>query len=433
MASLVAELAEKLNAAGNSFTIDESTIVVDTLNNRVGIGASPTANALEVSGNVTLTGNFTSKGIDDNATGPSKAVTINSSNQVSIGKNSVYGESLDFNNLNGIRSDIATTVTSGNNIQSETALVVTGGLYNQAGTNRTSIDLHHNGKDSGNGMGWRLESRADSNSVGTDNSEFAIRKVNLVGSSGSLSTTYSDVITIDSSGNVGIGTNSFGNKLNVDGNIQLGTWATSGSRYIGFARDDNNQFGSAGSSGLEIESVTGTGNYSQNLHFWTHIFNGGSTRRMSIINNGNVGIGTDSPATTLDVNGNIDFDRTTWTNLGTASLSGISANTWYTIDEYDFNGYGPFMIRLGNYNQEPSYGYINEWIGLFIVTNTAANNFGINSNEVIMNSSGHTKNPPTMTARFNLVSASTVNLQIKISYVNSLTQTSGLDVEVRKF
>lgn len=192
-----------VNSSGNT-SITGTTTVSSLVATTADINGGTIDNAA-IGGNVPAAGAFTSlssNGINDGSTDANAAVAINSSNQVSIGKRSVYGESADFNDINGTRSDIAATVTSGNNAQAQTALVVVGGLYNQAGTNRTSVDIHHQGKNSGNGIGWRLESRADSNSVGTDNSEFAIRKVNLGGTSGSLSTTYSDAITIDASGNV---------------------------------------------------------------------------------------------------------------------------------------------------------------------------------------------------------------------------------------
>ena len=125
---------------------------------------------------------------------------------------------------------------------------------------------------------------------------------------------------ITGDGNVLIGTTSFGHKLSVDGNIQIGTWATAGSRYIGFGRNDNNSLGTAGASGLEIESVAGVGNYNQNLHFWTHTFNGGSYRRMTIKYDGTVLIGSTNNVGTGDHKVSVDIGTTGRAlGLGTSS------------------------------------------------------------------------------------------------------------------
>ena len=83
--------------------------------------------------------------------------------------------------------------------------------------------------------------------VGADQGKIHITKPND-GSGG-------DAFTIDHLGNVGINETSPNHKLVVQGNIQIGDWQTSGSRYIGYARADNSNFGTAGASGLEIESA----------------------------------------------------------------------------------------------------------------------------------------------------------------------------------
>ena len=54
---------------------------------------------------------------------------------------------------------------------------------------------------------------------------------------------------------------------------------------------------------MEIENTTIGGNWSQKLHFHTHTFGGTFGRRMTIAENGNVGIGIVSPADRLHVSG----------------------------------------------------------------------------------------------------------------------------------
>jgi hypothetical protein len=128
--------------------------------------------------------------------------------------------------------------------------------------------------------------------------------------------------TITDSGNVGIGTTAPGALLHVNGNIQLGTYFdNAGSRYIGLG-GPSNAFGVNGSSGMEIESFTDGGNYSQKLHFWTHDYGAGTgSRKLSISETGNVGIVTTSPGAKLDIGGSSESIR----------LSGGAAQTYMTF------------------------------------------------------------------------------------------------------
>ena len=108
-------------------------------------------------------------------------------------------------------------------------------------------------------------------------------------SSISLRTNNTERMLIDSSGNVGIGiTTSAGNLLDVNGNITIRD-----AYYL--------NFGNAGSGDVSIRP-TGTGG-ARGMSFYT--YNGAPARHMDIDVNGNVGIGTSSPAYALDVSGDI--------------------------------------------------------------------------------------------------------------------------------
>jgi hypothetical protein len=104
-------------------------------------------------------------------------------------------------------------------------------------------------------------------------------------------------MVIASGGNVGIGTTNPYEKLDIVGNIRLGNY-TDTSRYIGFA---NNTFSNQFIAGMQIESTTLGGNYSQKLNFATHRYAVSAGVRMTIDEIGRVGINTSSPAYTLDV------------------------------------------------------------------------------------------------------------------------------------
>lgn len=97
-------------------------------------------------------------------------------------------------------------------------------------------------------------------------------------------------------GNVGIGTTTPGQKLEVAGNVKI---ASSSSLYVGGPTD-------FGTNGTRV-STTGGSSYIDNkgtgaIYFRNDNTNGG-TARMTILNGGNVGIGTTTPGYKLDVQG----------------------------------------------------------------------------------------------------------------------------------
>ena len=107
-----------------------------------------------------------------------------------------------------------------------------------------------------------------------------------------------EVMRINSSGNVGIGTNSPGAKLDVRGSSTFLVDATNPTAWISV--DSGLTTGSVYSQWNTTSSIGISGTYTN--HPYTFVTN--NTERMRIDSSGNVGIGTASMVTKLTVNGN---------------------------------------------------------------------------------------------------------------------------------
>jgi len=106
-----------------------------------------------------------------------------------------------------------------------------------------------------------------------------------------------EVITILLNGNVGIGTNSAGQKLHVAGYTRTHGISLHDGTLSGFIGYEKNWIGSGSSADIAIASEG-----SNNIKFYT---NGNTTVRMMVNTSGNVGVATTSPNATLDVAGSI--------------------------------------------------------------------------------------------------------------------------------
>jgi hypothetical protein len=188
--------------------------------------------------------------------------------------------------------------------------------------------------------------------------------------------TETEKMTIMPSGNVGIGTTTPGQKLNVIGGAgddiiaKFQTTGTGTSNYseihIANNADDRTVLGSIGSNYTNENWANSSYLYStgagRHLYLKTladmHLFTGGTVlanRRLSILSNGNVGIGTTSPGAKLDVNGNTNITgNLTVTNLinkPTADSVVITQNDVPILSTFKAtgtDGENTFIGRSGN-------------------------------------------------------------------------------------
>jgi hypothetical protein len=120
-----------------------------------------------------------------------------------------------------------------------------------------------------------------------------------------------DVMTLNASGNVGIGTTTPSDRLNVSGNIGATGYVYSNDGTRSIFLNPNADFGSGGSPAIQVAS-------NHPLQFATN-----NTERMRITSGGNVGIGTTSPSSALS---------------GSAKVLAIVDNT--TANLSSFRAYG---------------------------------------------------------------------------------------------
>jgi hypothetical protein len=134
-------------------------------------------------------------------------------------------------------------------------------------------------------------------------------------------------IRITSSRNVGIGTTNPSEVLQVEGTARMNNGITEGTHYIG----DGLQHWGDGGTGLLFPS-------NDVIDLQTT-----STSRIRIDSSGNVGIGTTSPATKLDVDGLISSDQISSKKY--TSLTG-SSNDWFPIGSINEHQTGPVLFQV---------------------------------------------------------------------------------------
>lgn len=149
---------------------------------------------------------------------------------------------------------------------------------------------------------------------------------------GSCNTGVTNSQVYDNGTNVGIGTSSPNTKLEISGGVTRLTTNTSSFLEVGALNSASDNFAYISSGGQS----NGTG-----LKFATATSAGSSTPaiRMIMLNNGNVGIGTNTPATTLETNGAIRMTANTTSKLQVGALNS-GDNFAYITSAEQTNGSG---------------------------------------------------------------------------------------------
>lgn len=135
-------------------------------------------------------------------------------------------------------------------------------------------------------------------------------------------------MTIDKTGNIGMGTANPDKKLTVAGNAQIqsdGAWIPGASARLYLGPDDNMWIEHIHSGGLNLEVCSG----------WPLYFRNGGLVTMCIDGSGNVGIGTEYPLSLLDVNGLITTTGGNSDNWNTAYSWGNHAEAGYLTSVED--------------------------------------------------------------------------------------------------
>ena len=299
--------AGKLWVGSAAYPIESTTVHVDEANGRVGIGTTSPIAKLAVEGaayfaddiylrdGATASGDILVRIYDSSDDG---AIDVYRNNSV---VNRIHGNASSYFNAGNVgigttspavKLEIQTATSSDTSVEGLR-------IYNAGGGNGAGVKI---------GLG-----------VGTAYSEKGYIRTDIVsGGAGRmfLGVNGGDVITINNSSNVGIGTTSPNEKLEVAGNIRLQNfgrlylWRDNNSNYL----DYNNWITNTGATqtiqnggvgGITFKTLTDT--------------------RMFISSSGNVGIGTTSPGEKLHVVGAIKTSRTTGATENTFIYSQATA------------------------------------------------------------------------------------------------------------
>ncbi len=317
----------------------------------------------------------------------SSVINMDAAGNMSFYTNSGLTANTDFNISERMRIDTSGNVGIGTT--TPTALLDLGNSIND-----NKIHLYVSGNDK-YGMGIR-------------GSQFLFYSGGLGAGSGGITfgkmngTTYTESMRVTNDGNVGIGTTSPEQKLHVEGTIQLGN-----TEHLGWAYDNGSYYnyitnGYNSTDGVTYRGGSWTSTQTVICHSF-ETYTGGWQKRLVIRQDGNVGIGTNSPSgpfhvkvgtstplivasssycnnvgirtttptASLQVKGNVSYSYNNYTNV---------ANTW--INVINFSGYPAGLYQISIIKKTNASTYITaivKWSATAgtVVSTIASNQLGI--------------------------------------------------------
>jgi len=274
---------------------------------------------------------------------------------------------------------------------------------NSSDANGAYITWANNGTAKGY-MGSAYHLFASPNNLNTD---IAIRAVGGLGLSSNDATTPTLYLT---GGNVGIGTNSPGAKLQVVQTIADWTGGFKNYTANGYGLRVDMSGGSGQNAAIQAYTATGTG--------------------LIVKNNGRVGIGTFTPSQPLDVDGIMKhkgLDMTSGSQVDQVTTFNVtlvaSANTWTDIP--GINGpsipsSGHYMVGLYSDARGSSgwyYVYWTTYMGWNLTSGTNASEFS----EMPLTYGAHSTNGNSLELRTSMQLSSSMKIQFKVSFATSGT------------
>ena len=292
-------------------TFDTSTLFIDSISDRVGIGTTVPGAKLDVQGGeVSFSTNTADRDTFLFTTGTADY------GRMDIKANTIVAVSLNSNGnsyFNGGNVGIGTTTPN-----SKLQIHGTGQILNINGSDDTSAVYARFGSSASSSQGFIGVDSSTGGGVATGSTARAfVISGSASGNDLQLASAGTVRMTIDQDGNVGIGTTNPGAKLEVNGSIKvpfqgndyIGSSVTNGLLFDGTGNYNNNLLSTSG-LGIIFESDGGTtGNF--------FIGNGTgdpdtATKLVTVLQSGNVGIGTTSPQNALNVVGDANATGTVY-------------------------------------------------------------------------------------------------------------------------